>query len=148
MEPSYLSTRAKRGCLWYIAWVIAVVFGLLALLMLLFIFGLVKASNDIGQHSIVVSADEQTYLEAVTSNHGEGYLDGYDWLEVYYVHSGWFWNNRVRVYNIPNVSASQVNFRRSLDQNGQIQIQIKHKPIYADSVVLATFVPPASFPEK
>ncbi|MCR5886222.1 hypothetical protein LRS06_21210 [Hymenobacter sp. J193] len=147
MKSSLVPTPAKRGCLWYAGAVAVGAFGLVVLLVVLFIVGLIKASNDLGSHSTVVSIHDQTYLEAVTTNHGEGFLDGYNWLEVYYVRDGWFWNDRVRVYNFPNVSDSEIGFNRSIDQNGQVQIQIKQGGI-GDSLVLATFVPPASFPKE
>jgi hypothetical protein len=148
MESSFVSTRTKRGCLWYTGIVAVGVFGLAVLLVIVFVVGLVMASNALNPHSIVVSVHDQTYLEAVTTNHGEGFLDGYDWLEVYYVRDGWFWNERVQVYNFPHVSDSQINFNRSIDQNGQAQIQIKQRSYRSqDSIVLATFVQPESFPK-
>jgi len=108
----------------------------------------VAVHNDHGQHSTVVSADTQTYLDVETTNHGEGFLDGYDWAEIYYVRSGLVWNKRVMVYNIPHVSGSQVGFRRRLNQDGQLQIEIKRGGIGGDSMVLETFVPPAYFPDE
>lgn len=147
MESSFAPTPTKRGCLWYAGAVAVGAFGLIVLFIVLFVVMLIKGSDELGSHSIVVSPHDQTYLEAVTSNHGEGFLDGYNWLEVYYVRDGWFWNDRVRVYNFPHVSDSQIRFNRSIDQNGQVQIQIKQGGIN-DSIVLATFVPPASFPKE
>lgn len=145
MEPSSVPARAKRGCLWYIGIVVAGIFALIVLL----IAGLIlSVHNDHGQHATVVSATDQTYLETETTNHGEGFLDGYDWLDVYYVRRGWVWNKRVMVYNIPHASASYVGFRRRLDQNGQLQIEIKQGSTNGDSVVVATFIPPATFPAE
>lgn len=148
MESSFVPTRTKRGCLWYASVVAGGILGLAVLFVVLFAVGLIMASNALNSHSIVVSVHDQTYLEAVTTNHGEGFLDGYNWLEVYYVRDGWFWNERVQVYNFPHVSDSQINFNRSVDQNGQAQIQIKQRGYGSqDSIVLATFVQPASFPK-
>ncbi|RZK14496.1 MAG: hypothetical protein EOO56_24835 [Hymenobacter sp.] len=145
MEPSSVPVRAKRGCLWYIGVAVAGTFALFVL----FIVGLILfVHNDLGQHSTVVSATDQTYLESETSNHGEGFLDGYDWLEVYYVRSGWVWNKRVMVCNIPHASASHVGFHRRLNQNGQLQIEIMQGGTNGDSAVVATFVPPATFPDE
>jgi len=145
MEASSASARAKRGCLWYVGIAVAGTFGLFLLAVAALI---VDVHNGNGQPSIVVSADNQTYLEAETTNHGEGFLDGYDWLEVYYVRRGWIWNERARVYNIPHVSAFNVGFHRALDLNGRLQIEIKARSIKGDSTVVATFVPPTTFPDK
>ena len=145
MESSTVPTRAKRGCLWYVGVAVAGAFGLFVLAVAALI---VDAHNGNGQPSIVVSADDRTYLEAETTNHGEGFLDGYDWLEVYYVRRNRIWNERVRVYNIPHVSAFNVGFHRTLDSNGRLQIEIKARSIKGDSTVVAMFVPPASFPDK
>ena len=147
MESSLIPTPTKRGCLWYAGVVAVGIFGFIVLLVVLFVVALIRGSNELGSHSIVVSSHDQTYLEAVTTNHGEGFLDGYNWLEVYYVRDGWFWTDRVQVYNFPHVSDAQIRFNRSIDQNGQVQIQIKQGGI-GDSLVLATFEPPASFPKK
>ncbi|MDO7873592.1 hypothetical protein Q5H93_02525 [Hymenobacter sp. ASUV-10] len=194
MEAPPVSVRAKRGCLWYLGVAIAGAFGLLALLIAAYIF----SPDEPGQHSIVVSADDQTYLEAETTNHGEGFLDGYDWLEIYYVRRGWFGNKRVQVYNFPHQSSYGIGFRRRIDSNGLIRIEIKrpgnnaqiHMDVYQelfrkmqlahrheawppdksvlqalqdsvnakvaalekvtpiDSVMVAVFIPPATFPEK
>jgi len=138
---------AKRGCLWYVGVAIAGIFGLLMLLVAAVV---VTVHNGNSRTSTVVSAAAQTSLEVETSNHGEGFLDGYDWLEVYYVRSGWIWNKRVRVYNIPHASASHTGFRRLLNDEGKLQIEIKVKYAGAsgDSIVVATFIPPTSFPDE
>jgi hypothetical protein len=101
-----------------------------------------------GQLSILVSANDQTYLEAVTENHGEGFLDGYDWLAVYYIQvGGWFQDTRrVKVYDNPHDSASNVGFRRSLDHYGHPQIVVYHYAMQ-DSTAAFVFTIPRSFGE-
>ncbi|WP_133256885.1 hypothetical protein [Hymenobacter edaphi] len=144
MASTVRPARPKRGFLWYIGVIAAGAFGLVVLF---FVTLVIYAVNGLSPRSFLVSDDENTYLEAVTSNHGEGFLDGYDWLKVYYVHDGWFWNERVLVRNIPHISASDIGFRRRWDRNGKFRIEVKKRSASQDSSVLFVFVPPSSFSE-
>jgi len=121
MEASLIHARAKRGCLWYVGVVTA---SACVLLVLLVAATITTALNEPSQHSVVVSTDDNTFLEAETSNHGGGFLDGYDWLEIYYVRRDWFGNKRVRVYNFPGETASHVGFHRRVDLDGQVRIEV------------------------
>ncbi|HET9503338.1 MAG TPA: hypothetical protein VFO93_07345 [Hymenobacter sp.] len=145
MEPLSTPVRAKRGCLWYAGVAIA---GAIALFVLFIVILIVSLHNSHGQYSTVVSVDDQTYLAVETSNHGEGFLDGYDWAEIYYVRNGWIWDKRVKVYEIPHVSGSQIGLRRRLNQSGQLEIEVRKGGNGGDSTAVGNFVLPASFPDN
>jgi hypothetical protein len=137
-----VSAPAKRGCLWYVGIAGAGAFALLVLL----IGALVFSPGTPSQTSIMISAADHTYLEAVTENHGEGFLDGYDWLAIYYVQiGGWFQDTRrVKVYDNPHDSASDVGFHRSIDRFGQPQIVVMHHA-KEDSTTAFVFTVPKDF---
>jgi hypothetical protein len=144
MEASLTSARAKRGCLWYVSVAAAGAFGLF----ILFVAALFFSPDTPIQPYILVSDADQTYLEAVTENHGEGFLDGYDWLAIYYVHvGGWFRETqRILVYNNPHDTADKVSFQRSTDLHGQPQIVVRHGA-KQDSAIAFVFTIPNDFDE-
>jgi hypothetical protein len=144
MEVSPTPARAKRGCLWYVGVAVAGVFGLFVL----FVAALFFSPSMPSQPYILISAADQTYLEAVTENHGEGFLDGYNWLAIYYVHvGGWFQDTqRVQVYNNPHDTANDVKFQRSTDLHGHPQIVVTHYT-KQDSITAFVFTVPKDFDE-
>lgn len=115
-------------------------------MLVLLIGALVFSPGTPSQTSIMISAADHTYLEAVTENHGEGFLDGYDWLAIYYVQiGGWFQDTRrVKVYDNPHDSASDVGFHRSIDRFGQPQIVVMHHA-KEDSTTAFVFTVPKDF---
>jgi hypothetical protein len=133
MEASPVSVRNKRGCLWYVGITTAGIFGVLALLVVAYIF----SPDEPSQHSIAVSADNQTYLEAVTERcYRDVWGDDCDETSIYYVSvGGWFMKTkRVRVYEGVPASPSQVSFRRRTDPEGRLQIEVKRKKYESDII--------------
>jgi hypothetical protein len=90
-EPARVSnslTSYKRGCLWY---------GLVAsaIIAVLFVLGLFLAlespNTSVPAHSILVSAQERTYLEVVDEQVPEGFPDYHYEMRIYYTRlGGWF----------------------------------------------------------
>lgn len=136
MESSPVPAPAKRGCLWYFGAAVAGAFGLVVLLVMGLIVSLVYSPDGPSQNSILISHDNQTYLEAVTKQRGEGFLDPFTVLAVYYIRvGGWFRDTqRIQVYCGPhNSEASNIGFRRRLDRYGQLQIEVK-RPFTYDEI--------------
>jgi hypothetical protein len=145
VESSAVPSRPRRSYLWYFG---IVVTGVLGLLLLFVAAATIAVLNEPSENHILVSDADQTYLEAVTENHGEGFLDGYDWLAIYYVHvGGWFRETqRILVYNNPHDTADKVSFQRSTDLHGQPQIVVR-RGAKQDSAIAFVFTIPKDFDE-
>lgn len=131
MESTAASVQAKRGCLWYVGMAIVAVLGGLGLLIAALIF----APDEPGSGAILVSGPEQTYVEAVTKQRAEGFLDPYTVLAVYYTRvGGWFHpTQRVQVWcGGHNTSSYGIGFRRRQGPQGQLQIEVKRRRAYEE----------------
>jgi hypothetical protein len=138
-EPARVSdslTSYKRGCLWY---------GLVAsaIIAVLFVLGLFLAlespNTSVPAHSILVSAQERTYLEVVDEQVPEGFPDYHYEMRIYYTRlGGWFEPTRqvlVLCKAYPIANAAIVGFHWAAAENGQLTIEVK-RPKTKDEIWL------------
>lgn len=153
MKVPPVPIRPKRSGWWYIGVAIAGACGLLVLCSLAFVITKLTGSKP---YSIVVSADDHTYLTAVTARcYRDVWADDCSVTVVDYVRdNGWFQSaQRIRVFECQSVKPEEVRFRQ-LTRDGKQEIEVLRcarsirspcDPAY--SSVLFTFAIPENFDE-
>lgn len=97
------------------------------------IFVLVGSPDEPDATAIVVSAAERTYVEAVTKQRAEGFLDPFSVLAVYYIRVGGWFQETQRVQVLcggHNSTNYDIGFRRRVGRDGQLQIEVKRRRTY------------------
>jgi len=153
MKVPPVLVRPKRSGWWYVGLVVAGACGLFVLWLVTFI---TTKLTEPKPYSVVVSAVDHTYLEAVTARcYRDVWADDCSVTVVDYVRdNGWFQPaQRVRVFECQSIQPEEVRFRQ-LTRDGKQQIEVLRcsrslrspcDPAY--SSVLFTFARPKSFDE-